>query len=53
MIKKLLTQRDDFKVIITSATLDAVLFERYFSVKTFKVSGRMFPVEIVYKDYEK
>jgi HrpA-like RNA helicase len=44
LIQKLLTQRQDFKVIITSATLDAALFERYFETKTFKVSGRLFPV---------
>lgn len=51
LIKQLLTKRSDFKVIITSATLDAALFERYFDVKTFKVSGRMFPVELIYKSY--
>lgn len=52
MIKNLLRSRSDFHVIITSATLDAQLFESYFETTTFKVSGRMFPVEVIYKPYE-
>ena len=52
LIRNLLKQRPEFKVIVTSATLDAVLFERYFSTKTFKVSGRMFPVEIKYEPFD-
>lgn len=48
LIKKIVTERKDFKVIITSATLDSALFEQYFKTKTFKVSGRMYPVTIKY-----
>lgn len=31
--------------------MDIQLFENYFKTKTLKVSGRMFPVTITYKDY--
>mgnify|MGYP000875025922 FL=1 len=51
LIANVLRQRKDFKVIVTSATLDAALFEKYFKAKTFKVSGRLYPVEIIYKPY--
>ena len=53
LIKGLLQKRPDFKVIITSATLDAALFERYYDAKTFRVSGRMFPVDIEYHPFDK
>lgn len=46
LIKNILSKRGNFKVIITSATLDSALFEKYFKTKTFKVSGRMYPVTI-------
>lgn len=51
LITNILKERKDFKVIITSATLDASLFEKYFAAKTFKVSGRLYPVEIIHKSY--
>ena len=47
----MLKRRRDFKVIVTSASMDIQLFEKYFTTKTLKVSGRMFPVTITYKDY--
>ena len=50
-VKDLLTKRKDFKVIVTSASMDISLFETYFKTKTLKVSGRIFPVSIIYKDY--
>ena len=31
--------------------MDIQLFENYFNTKALKVSGRMFPVTITYKDY--
>jgi HrpA-like RNA helicase len=31
--------------------MDVQLFENYFKTKTLKVSGRMFPVTVAYKDY--
>lgn len=51
MIKGLLSKRNDFKVIVTSASMDIQLFENYFKTKTLKVSGRTYPVTITYKDY--
>jgi HrpA-like RNA helicase len=51
LVKELLKRRKDFKVIVTSASMDIHLFEGYFNTKTLKVSGRTFPVTITYKDY--
>ena len=59
-LKKLLPQRPDLKVIITSATLDTQRFSEYFSrydaklkrkiaAPIFNVEGRSFPVEVRYR----
>ena len=49
LLKSLLKQRDDFKLIVTSATLDAEKFSRYFlDCPIFTIPGRTFPVEILY-----
>lgn len=53
LVKELLTKRKDFKVIVTSASMDIKLFEDYFKTNTLKVSGRTFPVTITYKDYQR
>ena len=46
-VDKLLS--DDFKLIVTSATLDAEKFSRYFcDCPIFTIPGRTFPVEILY-----
>lgn len=47
-------KRPDLKLIVTSATLDAEKFSRYFySCPIFTIPGRTFPVEILYtKDPE-
>ena len=51
MIKKCLKQRNDLRVIVTSATIDPDVFVRYFGdAPVLRVSGRMFPVDVVYKD---
>ena len=49
-LKQCLSFRPDLKVIIMSATIEPELFVKYFqdAVKTIKVSGRTFPVEVVY-----
>ena len=52
-IKRILPQRPDLKVIITSATIDVERFSKHFNnapVKT--VSGRTFPVEMQYRPVE-
>ncbi len=56
-LKKLLPKRPDLKVIITSATLDATRFSEHFAVNNqpapiIEVSGRLFPVDILYRPIE-
>jgi pre-mRNA-splicing factor ATP-dependent RNA helicase DHX15/PRP43 len=57
LLKKLSLERDDLKIIIMSATLDAQKFQRYFhQAPLLAVPGRTHPVEIFYtpeaqKDY--
>jgi ATP-dependent RNA helicase DHX8/PRP22 len=49
LLKDLLKERSDFKLIVTSATLDAEKFSRYFfDCPIFTIPGRTFPVEILY-----
>jgi ATP-dependent RNA helicase DHX8/PRP22 len=49
LLKSLLKQREDFKLIVTSATLDAEKFSTYFNnCPIFTIPGRTFPVEILY-----
>lgn len=48
-LKKLLPKRPDFKVIITSATIDTQRFSKHFNnVPVIEVSGRTYPVEVRY-----
>lgn len=49
ILKTLLRQRRDLKVIITSATIDTEKFARTFRAPIIEVSGRMYPVEIRYR----
>lgn len=57
-IKRLLPQRPDLKVIITSATIDPERFADHFAAADgtpapiIEVSGRTFPVEIRYRPLE-
>ncbi|KAF5378953.1 hypothetical protein D9757_008739 [Collybiopsis confluens] len=58
LLKNLARRRLDLKIIVMSATLDAVKFQSYFSLHQpgeepspaplFKVPGRTFPVEVFY-----
>jgi ATP-dependent helicase HrpA len=49
-LKRLLPQRPDLKVIITSATIDVERFSRHFhNAPIIEVSGRMYPVEVRYR----
>lgn len=42
-------KRKDFRLIVTSATLDAEKFSNYFDdCKIFRIPGRTFPVETLY-----
>jgi ATP-dependent helicase HrpA len=56
-LRQLLPRRPDLKVVVTSATIDADRFARYFSSKkgpapVLMVSGRTFPVEVRYRPFE-
>ena len=48
LLKQLLTQRDDFKLIVTSATLDVDKFCKYFGAQSLKIPGRTYDVELLY-----
>lgn len=49
LLKAAAKKRPDFKLIITSATLDAVKFSEYFyEAPIFTIPGRTFPVEVLY-----
>ena len=49
LLKQAASQRPELKLIITSATLDAVKFSEYFNnANIFTIPGRTFPVEILY-----
>jgi ATP-dependent helicase HrpA len=52
-LKWLLPKRPDFKLIITSATIDPERFSRHFGgAPIINVSGRTYPVEIRYRPVE-
>ncbi|KAG1872441.1 P-loop containing nucleoside triphosphate hydrolase protein [Suillus subalutaceus] len=54
ILKTLAQRRPDLKLIIMSATLDALKFQKYFAVSgstlapLFKVPGRTYPIEVFY-----
>ncbi|CAK4071413.1 unnamed protein product [Aphanomyces euteiches] len=49
LIKDIARYREDLKIIIASATLDAEKFSTYFDdAPIVKIPGRMFPVDILY-----
>jgi ATP-dependent helicase HrpA len=49
-LKQLLPRRPDFKLIITSATIDVQRFSRHFDdAPVIEVSGRTYPVEVHYR----
>src|SRR5690349_9474302 len=52
-LKRLLPQRPDLKVIITSATIDPERFAEHFDdAPIIEVSGRTYPVEVRYREPE-
>ena len=53
ILKTLLKRRDDLKLIITSATIDTDKFSKAFgNAPVIEVSGRMYPVEVRYRQSE-
>lgn len=54
ILKNLLLRRRDLKVIITSATIDAEKFSRFYGgAPIIEVSGRLFPVEVRWRPVDK
>lgn len=52
-LKNLLPERPDLKIIISSATIDTGLFSKAFgNAPVIEVSGRLFPVELLYLNDE-
>lgn len=49
ILKKVVSRRRDFRLIVTSATLDAQKFANFFgSCPVFKIPGRTFPVDVMF-----
>jgi ATP-dependent helicase HrpA len=52
-LRQLLPKRPDLKVVVTSATIDAEKFSAHFGgAPVIEVSGRLYPVEVRYRDVE-
>lgn len=52
-LKQLLPKRPDFKLIITSATIDPERFSKHFGdAPIIQVSGRTYPVEVRYRPFD-
>ncbi|KAG8515275.1 putative ATP-dependent RNA helicase DHX34, partial [Galemys pyrenaicus] len=53
ILRRLLPQRPDLKVILMSATINISLFSSYFSsAPVVQVPGRLFPITVVYQPQE-
>ena len=53
-LKTLVEKRDDLRVVITSATIDAERFSKHFNdAPVIEVSGRTYPVEIRWRPIER
>jgi len=51
ILRKIIEKRKDLKIIITSATIDTEKFSKSFNnAPVIEVSGRTFPVEVIYKE---
>lgn len=49
LLKKILTRRRDLKLIVTSATMNADKFARFYGdAPTFTIPGRTFPVDVLF-----
>ncbi len=53
-LQTLVQKRDDLRVVITSATIDAERFSRHFNdAPVIEVSGRTYPVDILWRPIER
>ena len=49
ILRKIVARRNDFKLIVTSATLNTAKFADFFGgVPVFKIPGRTFPVDVMF-----
>lgn len=49
LLKEILPKRADLKLIVMSATMDAVKFQEYFDgAPRLNIPGRMYPVEVFF-----
>lgn len=53
VLKEIISKRNDLKVILMSATINAELFGQYFTAPILQVPGRTYPVKIEYVPSEK
>jgi ATP-dependent helicase HrpA len=56
-LKSVLARRQDLKLIVTSATLDAERFSKHFAINgneapVIEVSGRLYPIELRYRPFD-
>lgn len=50
LLKRALDLNPDLKLVIMSATINSHIFQAYFDCPTFKVPGKLYPVEINFLD---
>ena len=50
ILKRILPRRRDLKVIVSSATLDTEKFSAFFNAPAIVVPGRLFPIEVRYRE---
>lgn len=48
VLKRLIQYREDIRIVLMSATINAKLFGQYFNAPVIEVPGRMFPVSVIY-----
>lgn len=51
ILKRVLNNRLDLKIVLMSATINAELFSKYFNAPVIQIPGRMFPVSIEYHPF--
>uniref|UniRef100_A0A8C4R2H8 DEAH (Asp-Glu-Ala-His) box polypeptide 34 n=1 Tax=Eptatretus burgeri TaxID=7764 RepID=A0A8C4R2H8_EPTBU len=50
LLRRVLSQRHDLKVVLMSATINVGLFSRYFdAAPVIRVPGRLFPIKVIYR----
>ena len=53
LLKEILAQRDDFKVIVSSATINTELFSTYFdNAPIISLSGKSYNVDVIYSELD-